>query len=92
MEKQLEDQIDQSEKQAGRAFKLSSSFTWGPRWYSKKKRDARCIVTNFGKPDLFITMTANPNWREIRQELKPGQNVILKIFSTFYMSGLTAQT
>jgi len=26
-----------------------------------------------GKPDLFITMTCNPNWDEIQQNLLPGQ-------------------
>lgn len=31
------------------------------------------IVTRFGKPDLFITMTSNPKWREISENLLPGQ-------------------
>jgi ATP-dependent DNA helicase PIF1 len=31
------------------------------------------IVRKFGKPDLFITMTCNPKWQEIRRELLPGQ-------------------
>ena len=35
--------------------------------------DAMGIVRKFGKPDLFITMTCNPNWREIRDHLLPGQ-------------------
>jgi hypothetical protein len=25
------------------------------------------------KPDLFVTMTCNPNWREIKDNLFPGQ-------------------
>jgi ATP-dependent DNA helicase PIF1 len=24
------------------------------------------LVRKFGKPDLFITMTSNPNWEEIK--------------------------
>lgn len=31
------------------------------------------IVRKVGKPDLFITMTCNPNWDEVTQELLPGQ-------------------
>ena len=31
------------------------------------------IVRSKGKPDLFITMTCNPNWREIRDNLLLGQ-------------------
>ncbi|XP_021745360.1 uncharacterized protein LOC110711289 [Chenopodium quinoa] len=31
------------------------------------------LVTHYGKPDLFLTMTCNPSWREIVDELLPGQ-------------------
>jgi hypothetical protein len=31
------------------------------------------LVKKFGKPDLFITMTCNPNWLEILHELRPGE-------------------
>lgn len=31
------------------------------------------VVRHFGKPSLFITMTCNPKWKEIMQELKPHQ-------------------
>lgn len=27
------------------------------------------MVTRFGKPDLFLTMTSNPDWLEIRENL-----------------------
>ena len=30
-------------------------------------------VATFGKPDYFITMTANPNWSEVRNNLRPGE-------------------
>jgi hypothetical protein len=32
------------------------------------------IIRHFGKPDFFITFTANPRWPEILRELKDGQN------------------
>ncbi|KAB2616072.1 hypothetical protein D8674_022660 [Pyrus ussuriensis x Pyrus communis] len=31
------------------------------------------LVQRFGKPDLFITMTCNPSWEEIKSELLAGQ-------------------
>uniref|UniRef100_A0A0N5BQI5 Helitron_like_N domain-containing protein n=1 Tax=Strongyloides papillosus TaxID=174720 RepID=A0A0N5BQI5_STREA len=36
-------------------------------------QDGMAIVRKFGKPDFFITMTTNPNWREITENLYPGQ-------------------
>lgn len=33
------------------------------------------IVRKYGKPDLFITMTCNPKWREITENVVPGQRV-----------------
>ena len=35
--------------------------------------DAMAMVRKYGKPDYFITMTANPAWREIREALRPGE-------------------
>ena len=32
------------------------------------------LVARFGKPDYFITMTANPNWKEITRNLRPGES------------------
>jgi len=36
-------------------------------------QDAMAIVRSCGKPDLFITMTCNPNWPEITAKLLLGQ-------------------
>ena len=32
------------------------------------------IVRKFGKPDLFVTMTASADWKEIRESLRPGES------------------
>ena len=53
---------------------LSSSYPGSPRWYNAKFQDAMAIVREYHKPDLFITMTCNPNWPEISNSLLPGQN------------------
>ncbi|KAK4519555.1 uncharacterized protein ATC70_009791 [Mucor velutinosus] len=57
----------------GRSFILPSSFTEGPRFMMQLYQNAMAISRFFGKPTLFITFTANPNWREIQDELLPGQ-------------------
>ena len=37
-------------------------------------QDAMAIVARFGKPDFFVTLTCNPHWREIWENLYPGQH------------------
>ena len=32
------------------------------------------IVRKFGRPDLFVTFTCNPIWKEITESLLPGQS------------------
>ncbi|XP_045455771.1 uncharacterized protein LOC123665525 [Melitaea cinxia] len=53
----------------GQLVILPSSFTGGPRYLHEKTKDAITYVRNYGKPDLFITMTCNPNWKEIKDNL-----------------------
>ena len=56
----------------GRRIILPSSFTGGPRQMHKLYQDGMAIVRVFGKPNLFITITCNPNWPEIKDNLLPG--------------------
>ena len=39
-------------------------------------QDSMAIVRHFGRPTLFITFTANPKWKEIVDELLPGQTAV----------------
>ena len=52
---------------------LSSSFVGSPRWFNSQFQDGMAICREYHKPDFFITMTCNPNWPEIKEQLKPGQ-------------------
>ena len=52
---------------------LPSSFTGGERYMHQQCQDAMAIVHKYGKPHLFITMTCNPNWPEIKSLLRNGQ-------------------
>ena len=57
----------------GRPVVLPSSFTGGPRYMQQLYQDAMAICRRKGKPDLFITMTCNPQWPEVQDALLPGQ-------------------
>ena len=35
--------------------------------------DAMALVARYGRPDYFVTMTCNPYWPEILEQLLPGQ-------------------
>ncbi|CAA7024783.1 unnamed protein product [Microthlaspi erraticum] len=53
----------------GKRIILPSSFTGGPRYMIEKYHDAMAICRHYGNPTLFITMTANPNWDEIKEHI-----------------------
>ena len=40
---------------------------------AEKVQDAMCYVRKYGCADLFITFTATPDWKELTQQLYPGQ-------------------
>ncbi|XP_058202827.1 uncharacterized protein LOC131317285 [Rhododendron vialii] len=68
------DSIGQSESdpsKIGKRIVLPGSFIGGPRDMRKRYLDAMTLVERYGKPDLFLTMTCNPNWQEIKNEMKP---------------------
>ncbi|RCV30475.1 hypothetical protein SETIT_6G097900v2, partial [Setaria italica] len=57
----------------GKWIVLSSSFIGGPRDKMRRYLDAMALVRKYGKPYIFLTMTCNPNWEEITNELEFGQ-------------------
>jgi hypothetical protein len=72
----LMDHIMNSESnnvRAGKAIILPSSFQGSPRAMAQNYQDAMAIVRKFGKPDLFITITCNPKWREVTENLEAWQ-------------------
>jgi len=52
---------------------LPATFARSPRHMNQLYQDSMALVRKFGKPDLFINMTCNPNWPEILHELRPGE-------------------
>lgn len=59
-----DDQIDLH--QLGQQIILPSSYIGGPRDMYQRYLDGMAIAHHFKKIDIFMTMTANPNWPEIR--------------------------
>ncbi|WVZ79781.1 hypothetical protein U9M48_027319 [Paspalum notatum var. saurae] len=57
----------------GKRTVLATSFIGGPCDLRRRFMDAMALVRKYGKPDIFLTMTCNPNWDEIKRELFPGQ-------------------
>ncbi|XP_024867851.1 uncharacterized protein LOC112452063 [Temnothorax curvispinosus] len=48
---------------------LPSSFMGSPRNMQERYQDAMSLVRKFGKPDIFFTMTCNPQCPEIKNNL-----------------------
>ncbi|KAL4571708.1 hypothetical protein LXL04_018473 [Taraxacum kok-saghyz] len=57
----------------GQRIVLPASFIRGPRDIRRRFFDAMALVQDGGKPDIFLTMTCNPKWPEIQNELLPWQ-------------------
>jgi hypothetical protein len=58
----------------GQRIILPSSFSGSSRHMIQNCQDALAINCHFGGADFFITMTANPNWPEVKAALLPGQS------------------
>ncbi|MBW0498906.1 hypothetical protein O181_038621 [Austropuccinia psidii MF-1] len=57
----------------GKRIILPSTFIGGTRSILQLYQDAMALVKLYGKPSLFITMTANPRWPEIKDCLVSNQ-------------------
>ncbi|XP_027120568.1 uncharacterized protein [Coffea arabica] len=58
-----------SGSRVGRRVLLPASFIGGPRDMRHRYLDAMSLVQRYGKPSIFLTMTCNPMWREIQDNL-----------------------
>ncbi|XP_046686889.1 uncharacterized protein LOC124372536 [Homalodisca vitripennis] len=57
----------------GKLVVLPAMTVGSPRYMQARYREAMAIVARYGKPDLFITFTTNPNWPEIQENLEHHQ-------------------
>jgi hypothetical protein len=59
--------------EVGKRIVLSPTFIGVPRDMRRWYMDAMALVRKYGKPNMFLIMTCNPNWDEIKNELYLGQ-------------------
>ncbi|XP_074293065.1 uncharacterized protein LOC141619971 [Silene latifolia] len=57
----------------GKRVILPPTFLGGPRDMKKRYLNSMALVHRFGKPDLFVTMTCNAGWPEIKELLTAGE-------------------
>jgi PIF1-like helicase/Helitron helicase-like domain at N-terminus/Helicase len=69
---QIQNAREQNKDLAG--IKLPSSCTGSPRYMYEKFKDTVHTCEKFGGPHLFVTVTCNPKWIEIEEELVEGQS------------------
>ncbi|XP_057335011.1 uncharacterized protein LOC130673819 [Microplitis mediator] len=55
--------------ETGKSVILPSSFTGSARYMHERVQDGMTYVRNHKTPDLFITFTCNPKWKEISDNL-----------------------
>lgn len=70
---QLRHKSEEHNAKMGRCKILPSTFEGSSRHMYESYQDSMVLVRNFGKPDLFITFTCNPQWPDILRNLQPGQ-------------------
>lgn len=56
-------------KNVGRCIILPTFFIGGLRDMHRRYLDSMALLHKFGKPDIFLTVTYNPNWPEIKAEI-----------------------
>ncbi|KAM1397251.1 hypothetical protein ACFX2I_014855 [Malus domestica] len=73
----LQDSLTAGQNNAGNISRrrsiLPSSFVGSPRDIYQRYQGAMTLVQKYRRPDIFLTMTCNPNWEEISDELLLGQ-------------------
>ena len=78
---------DLDPNQIGRRVILPASFIGGRKDMMQKYHDGMAIIRKRGKADAFITMTANPRWKEVQDALLPGQttddrlDIVTRVFN-----------
>ncbi|UYV67933.1 hypothetical protein LAZ67_5002532 [Cordylochernes scorpioides] len=75
VQQHLENRAIQNGIPIGKMVILPSSFEGSPRNMQQRYQDAMAIVEKHGKPDLFVTMTCNPKWKDITDNLEDWQRV-----------------
>jgi hypothetical protein len=77
---------------------MPASFVGSAQWYRALYHDAMALPAHFGRPDLFLTMTCNPKWPEITDNLPAGgdpldhPDLVARVFFSKWMALLSDVT
>jgi hypothetical protein len=71
--KSVEESIHDESDFQGQGVILPSTFAGSPQNMAQLYQDAMALSREFGRPALFITMTANPKWAEVTVALPTHQ-------------------
>ena len=90
----VDDAIDRHELlgQVGTPVWMPASFVGSAKWYRGLFHDAMMLPTRFDFPDLFITMTCNPKWEEILNNVPAGADphdfpdIVARVFYAKWMA------
>lgn len=58
----------------GKMVIFPATFTGSPQHMHEYSQDAMTYVRAYGRSDLFITITCNPTWEEIKELMLPRQS------------------
>ena len=61
--------VDGNVNNVGRMTILQATYIGSPRHIHEYVQDAMLYVKHYGRPDLFVTFTCNPQWSEIKRKL-----------------------
>lgn len=75
LQDQLRSDGDRSLWREGVPVHLPASFAGSPRWYHALYLDALALPAAFHLPDLFVTITFNPEWPELSRLMPAGGNI-----------------
>jgi hypothetical protein len=77
---------------------MPASFVGSAQWYRALYHDAMALPAYFGRPDVFLTMTCNPKWPEITDNVPDGDDplnhpdLVARVFFSKWMALLNDVT
>jgi hypothetical protein len=74
--KRLAKNLENQRPSKGKRVILPATFVGSPRCMSQLYHNAMAICRKYRTPSLFITMTANPNWPEVKAVIPEGEKAV----------------
>lgn len=85
----IRESLERGCQRIGRRVVLPSTFTGSPRQMLQLFQDSMALVRKYGKADLFVTVTCNPKWKAITDQLLLNQtaqdrpDIVARVFNQY---------